>query len=111
MAFLTEHLANPVPSPALFKRIGDRLRMDVKSFAYSAGIPMRCLNKPDRTRWDDRKIDHIRPYFERATGPGVVAIVLTQGVIPDEPGAELFPYPASGSDAPSPSPPCSPRLV
>ena len=27
---------------------------------------MLQLKKPDRTRWDDRKLDHVRPYLERA---------------------------------------------
>ena len=33
VTFLTEHLGNPVPSPALFKQIGDRFREAVRSFA------------------------------------------------------------------------------
>jgi hypothetical protein len=39
------------------------------------------LKKPDRSRWDDRKLDHIRPYLERAERAGrqgVVAIVAAQ---------------------------------
>jgi hypothetical protein len=80
VTFLTEHLGNPVPSPALFRRIGDRFRKEVKAFAQASGIPLLHLKKPDRTRWDDRKLDHVRPYFERATGPGVVAIVAAQEV-------------------------------
>jgi hypothetical protein len=48
--FLTEHLGNPVPSPALFERIGNRFRREVKAFAARHGIPILALKKPDRTR-------------------------------------------------------------
>ena len=44
-------------------------------------VPVLHLAKPDRTRWDDRKLDHVRPYFEaaeRAGHYGVVAIVAAQ---------------------------------
>jgi hypothetical protein len=76
--FLTGHLGNPVPSPALFERIGNRFREAVKRFAQERGIPVLHLKKPDRSRWDDRKLDHVRPYLERAKAPGVVAIVVAQ---------------------------------
>jgi hypothetical protein len=36
------------------------------------------LKKPDRSRWDDRKLDHVRPHLDRAAREGrfgVVAIV------------------------------------
>ena len=39
------------------------------------------MKKPDRSRWDDRKLDHVRPYLERAERDGrfgVVAIVAAQ---------------------------------
>jgi len=79
--FLTEHLGNPIPSPALFERIGNRFRRDVKAYAQRHGILVLALKKPDRTRWDDRKLDHVRPYLaaaERAGRFGVVAIVSAQ---------------------------------
>lgn len=79
--FLTRHLGYPVPSPALFNQIGNRFVRDVKKFADTNGIPMLRLAKPDRTRWDDRKIDHVQPYVEAAVAEGrfgVVAIVSTQ---------------------------------
>ena len=31
--FLRDHLGNPVPSPALFEKIGNRFRRDVKAYA------------------------------------------------------------------------------
>ena len=79
--FLTRHLGNPVPSPALFSQIGNRFVRDVKAFALTNGIPILRLNSPDRTRWDDRKIDHVRPYVDAAEAEGrfgVVAIVAAQ---------------------------------
>ncbi len=78
--FLTGHLGNPVPSPALFERMGNRFREAVRAFAERQAIPILRLKKPDRSRWDDRKLDHVRPYLERASAPGVVAIVIAQEI-------------------------------
>jgi hypothetical protein len=78
--FLTEHLGNPVASPALFKQIGDRFSNAVRNFAEINSIPVLHLNTPDRSRWDDRKVDHVRDYVDKATQPGVVAIVVAQEV-------------------------------
>jgi hypothetical protein len=80
VTFLTEHLGNPIPSPALFKRIGDRFREAVRTFAETNGIPLLHLNTPDRSRWDDRKVDHVREYIDQASQPGVVVIVVAQEV-------------------------------
>lgn len=79
--FFTGHRQNPVPSPALMQQNGNRFRSAVKAFAASHGVPILALKKPDRTRWDDRKLDHIRPYLEAAEAQGrygVVAIVAAQ---------------------------------
>jgi len=76
--FLTHHRGNPVASPALFQKMGDRFRAAVKAFAEARGIPVLLLKKPDRSRWDDRKLDHVRPYLDDAKEPGVVAIVVAQ---------------------------------
>ena len=79
--FLTEHLGNPIPSPALFEKIGNRFRREVDHFAAGNDIPLLHLKKPDRTRWDDRKLDHVRPHLDRAVERGrfgVVAIVVAQ---------------------------------
>jgi hypothetical protein len=81
VVFLTRHLGNPVPSPALFSQIGNRFRREVKAFAADHGIPILRLKNPDRSRWDDRKIDHVRPYIAAAEAEGrfgVVAIVSAQ---------------------------------
>ena len=79
--FLVDHLGNSVPSPTLFEKIGNRFRREVKDYAGRHGIPVLALRKPDRTRWDDRKLDHVRPFLdaaERAGRYGVVAIVSAQ---------------------------------
>jgi len=79
--FLEEHLGNPIPSPAIIEKIGTRFRRDVKAFAAANQIPLLALKKPDRSRWDDRKLDHVRPYLdaaERDARCGVVAIVVAQ---------------------------------
>ena len=83
VTFLTQHLGNEVPSPALFKPIGDRFRQAVAAFAEANDIPLLRLKRPDRTRWDDRKLDHVRPHLEQAEREGrhgVVAIVVAQEV-------------------------------
>jgi hypothetical protein len=80
VTFLTQHLGNSIPSPVLFKQIGDRFRDAVRVFAESNSIPVLHLNTPDRSRWDDRKVDHVRKYVEIATEPGVVVIVVAQEV-------------------------------
>jgi hypothetical protein len=79
--FLCGHRGHQIPSPALLGPIGNRFRREVKAFAAERGIPILALRKPDRTRWDDRKLDHVRPYLERAEREGrfgVVAIVACQ---------------------------------
>lgn len=79
--FFTRHRGDPIPSPALMERNGNRFRREVKAFAAEHAIPILRLKKPDRSRWDDRKLDHVRPHLERAEREGrhgVVAIVATQ---------------------------------
>jgi hypothetical protein len=79
--FCKAHLGQPIASPAVIERIGNRFRREVKAFAASAGAPVLQLKKPDRSRWDDRKLDHVRPHLERAQREGrfgVAAIVAAQ---------------------------------
>lgn len=81
VSFFTRHRGDPIPSPALMDKNGNRFRREVKAFAEDHGIPILQLKKPDRTRWDDRKLDHVRPHLERAERDGrcgVVAIVSAQ---------------------------------
>jgi hypothetical protein len=79
--FLHDHLGLMLPSPAAFEKIGNRFRGAVRRFAEDHDVPILRLKKPDRTRWDDRKVDHVRPFLERAAREdrfGVVAIVAAQ---------------------------------
>ena len=79
--FLERHLGYSIGSPALIQQIGTRFRREVKAFAARHRIPILQLKKPDRSRWDDRKLDHVRPYLERAERAGrcgVVAIIAAQ---------------------------------
>jgi hypothetical protein len=75
VAFMTQHLGLPIPSPALFEKIGQRFRRAVASFADANHIPWVRFAK------GDRKADVMRPYLERqaATGrSGVAAIGVAQ---------------------------------
>jgi hypothetical protein len=62
--FMREHLGLPIPSPAVMEKIGNRFRREVRAFAEKDDIPILHLKKPDRSRWDDRKLDHVRPHLE-----------------------------------------------
>jgi hypothetical protein len=75
VAFMTQHLGMPIPSPALMEKIGTKFRRAVESFAASNGIPWVKFGK------DDRKIDVMQPYLGRqaATGrSGVAAVGVAQ---------------------------------
>jgi hypothetical protein len=75
VAFMTQHLGMPIPSPALMEKIGTKFRGAVASFASANGIPWVKFGK------DDRKIDVMQPYLARqaATGrSGVAAIGVAQ---------------------------------
>jgi hypothetical protein len=79
--FITGHLGKPIASAAVLGSIGNRFRNEVKRFADAQEIPILKLKGPDRSRWDDRKLDHVRPYLdaaERERRFGVVAIVAGQ---------------------------------
>src|SRR4051794_38086936 len=79
--FLTGHLGPPIPSAAVMGQIGNRFVAAVKRFAAANQVPILRLGTPDRSRWDDRKLDHMRPYLEAAERDGrfgVVAIVSCQ---------------------------------
>jgi hypothetical protein len=64
VTFLCEHLGNPVPSPALFNRIGTAFRKAVAAFADDNDIPVVRFAK------GDRKAEVMRPYLAAATGRG-----------------------------------------
>jgi hypothetical protein len=75
VAFMTQHLGLPIPSPALFDKIGQRFRRAVASFAEANDIPWVKFAK------GDRKADVMAPYLKRAAANGraqVVAIGVAQ---------------------------------
>jgi hypothetical protein len=75
VAFMTQHLGKPIPSPALMEHIGTRFRRSVESYASSNGIPWVRFGK------GDRKIDVMQPYLatQAATGrSGVAAVGVSQ---------------------------------
>ena len=75
VAFMTQHLGMPIPSPALMEKIGTKFRRAVDSFALDSGVPWVKFGK------DDRKIDVMQPHLDRqaATGrSGVAAIGVAQ---------------------------------
>ena len=79
--FIRQHLGKPIASAAVLGSIGNRFRREVKRFADANEIPVLKLKGRDRSRWDDRKLDHVRPYLqaaERERRFGVVAIVAGQ---------------------------------
>jgi hypothetical protein len=75
VAFMTQHLGKPIPSPALMEQIGTRFRRSVESYAEANGIPWVKFGK------DDRKIAVMQPRIEAqaATGrSGVAAVGVAQ---------------------------------
>jgi hypothetical protein len=75
VGFLTAHLGNPIPSPAIFEKIGSGFRRSVGRFADDEHVPVVRFAK------DDRKIEVMRPYLaaQAATGrSGVAAIGVAQ---------------------------------
>jgi hypothetical protein len=99
VTFLTRHLGNPIPSPALFNQIGERFRAAVTRFAAGNHIPVVRFDK------DARKAEVMRPYLDAAKAagrPGVVAVGMAQEFQrvftgsprkPDGPGAPQFTLP------------------
>lgn len=75
VSFLTQHLGNPIPSPAIFEKIGIAFRKAVSRFAEDEHIPVVRFTKADR------KIETMRPYLaaQAKTGrSGVAAIGIAQ---------------------------------
>ena len=70
--FMTGHLGCPIPSPAILSKMGDRFRAAVTVFAEGNDIPII------RFKSDDRQIDLVRPLWQKATGPGVIAVGVAQ---------------------------------
>jgi hypothetical protein len=75
VAFMTQHLGMPIPSPALLEKISTRFRRAVESFAEANSIPWVRFTK------DARKADVMAPYLRRAAAAGrsqVAAIGVAQ---------------------------------
>jgi hypothetical protein len=73
--FLTRHLGNPIPSPALMDQIGQRFRRAVDSYARANHIPVVHFAK------GQRKVEVMRRHLDRAAASGrsqVAAIGLAQ---------------------------------
>ena len=79
VSFLTQHLGNPIPSPAILEKIGTAFRRAVASFAEAHRIPVVRFAR------NDRKIEVMRPYLARQAGTGrtgVAAIGVAQEFAP-----------------------------
>jgi len=78
--FLHEHRGMPIASPAVFDQIGSRFRDGMRRFAAETNhIPVV------RFRRDDRKVEVMRPYLDRAATTGrsqVAAIGVAQEFAP-----------------------------
>jgi len=75
VSFMTQHLHQPIPSPAILEKMGTRFRRAVAEFADRDHIPVVRFGK------DDRKIDVMRRYIaaQARTGrSGVAAIGVAQ---------------------------------
>jgi hypothetical protein len=72
VTFLTEHLHQPIASPAVLQKIGERFRSAVHSFCEDHQIPVLHFKA------DDRQIDIVKPYLDKAIVPGVVAVGVAQ---------------------------------
>ena len=75
VAFMTQHLGMPIPSPALMEKISTRFRRAVESFAEANGIPWVRFGR------DARKADVMAPYLRKAAATGrsqVAAIGVAQ---------------------------------
>jgi hypothetical protein len=73
--FLHTHRGMPIASPAVFEQIGDRFRDRVRHFADAEHVPVV------RFRREDRKVEVMRPYLDRAAATGrsqVAAIGVAQ---------------------------------
>jgi len=77
--FLHEHRGMPIASPAVFEQIGSRFRDGMRRFAADNHIPVV------RFRREDRKVEVMRPYLDRAATTGrsqVAAIGVAQEFAP-----------------------------
>ncbi len=74
-SFMTAHLKQPIPSPAIMEKIGTAFRRGVRAFAEAHQVPVVRFAR------HDRKQDVMRPYLQRQAGTGragVAAIGVAQ---------------------------------
>ena len=64
VSFMTAHLGNPIPSPAIMEKIGSAFRAAVDRFAADNKISVVRFGK------DDRKVEVMRPYLARQARTG-----------------------------------------
>ncbi|MEZ5086981.1 MAG: hypothetical protein R2722_12255 [Tessaracoccus sp.] len=75
VSFMTQHLGQPIPSPAILEKMGTRFRRAVTAFAEASHVPVVRFGK------HDRKIDVMRRHIvaQAKTGnSGVAAIGIAQ---------------------------------
>ncbi len=73
--FMTQHLDQPIPSPAVMEQIGTRFRANVRQFTEDNEVPLIQFKKRER------KIDRVRPLLRTAEKQGrcgVVAVGVAQ---------------------------------
>jgi hypothetical protein len=74
--FLHDHRGNPIASPALFERIGDKFRTDVKAWAQANGVSVITFkageSKVDVMAFDERNpaVDGTDPADDRGQHAG-----------------------------------------
>jgi hypothetical protein len=64
VSFMTQHLGNPIPSPAIMEKIGTAFRRAVDRFAADNDVPVVRFGK------GDRKIEVMGPYLARQAKTG-----------------------------------------
>jgi hypothetical protein len=67
--FLRDHRGNPIPSPALFERIGHTFRTSMKDWVAANEVPVVVFKA------GDRKADVMAPYLQAAADAGVSKVV------------------------------------
>ena len=52
--------------PPCWAATRNRFRREVSRLADAHQVPILKLKTPERSRWDDRKLDHVRPHLQAA---------------------------------------------
>jgi hypothetical protein len=73
VSFMTAHLKNPIPSPAIMEQIGTRFRNGVERFAAANQVPVFRFGK------DDRKQTVMAPFLARQAANGVSGVAAIGG--------------------------------